>query len=704
MFVIAAALLGLIVLLATLQYKWLGRISDAERDRMKATLNTRASGFAGDFDSELTRAYLLFQIEPVQDGANAASHVAARYDRWQGTARYPRMIKDLYLLSGDAGEDAPVQRFNQGTRLLEPAEWPESMRELRGELQKRGDTAAPNERLIIRTIAAPVWEDIPALVVPMHFFTFSARGAPPPRARAAALVPRQAQDDPEQRPRVEDSQSAPQRGDRVGDPALSRGPQAHGPQALFKANFPAPKLSYTLLLLDREYMIGEMLPALAEQHFRRTGDGFDYQLAVVRSTGQGVVYHTAAGFSPRPDAVVDAAVDLFQVRTQDFGAIAAEVRRFAATFTAGIPPHAPPGTAARVLREQIIKPPVTGEGRPMSIFIQQNATLTGRAESLSAGSPAPVAPRWRLLVKHPSGSLERAVNAVRRRNLLISSSILAVLGASVGLLILSTRRAQELARQQMEFVAAVSHELRTPLAVIRSAGENLADGVVRDEEQIRKYGDLVRTEGRRLTEMVEQILEFAGIQSGQRGFALRPVAVAAMLRDIVESSRALIDAAGMQVEYDLPDGLPPVLGDEPALRRVFQNLVANAVKYGAPGGPASSERTGARVEGWIGLRARRVGREVHVTVADRGIGIAAAEQPRIFEPFYRTPDVVAAQTQGAGLGLSLVKRIVDAHAGRIMVRSAPGAGSEFTVVLPAAAEEPVGRAAVADAHGHGSHA
>jgi signal transduction histidine kinase len=429
------------------------------------------------------------------------------------------------------------------------------------------------------------------------------------------------------------------------------------------------------------------------------------------------VYHTAGGFSPGPGAVVDAAVDLFQVRTQDFGAIAAEVRRFVATFTPGIPPHAPPGTAARILREQIVKPPVSGDGRPMSILIQQNATLTGRAEGLSAGSPAAVAPRWRLLVKHPSGSLERAVNAVRRRNLLISSSILAVLGASVGLLILSTRRAQELARQQMEFVAAVSHELRTPLAVIRSAGENLADGVVRDEEQIRKYGDLVRTEGRRLTEMVEQILELAGIESGQRGFALRPVAVAAMLREIVESSRALIDAAGMQVEYDLPDGLPPVLGDEPALRRVFQNLVANAVKYGAPGGPASSERTGARVvgpipsergrgrvEGWIGLRARRVGREVHVTVADRGIGIAAAEQPHIFEPFYRTPDVVAAQIQGAGLGLSLVKRIVDAHAGRIMVRSAPGAGSEFTVALPAAAEEPVGRAAVADAHGHGSHA
>jgi len=479
----------------------------------------------------------------------------------------------------------------------------------------------------------------------------------------------------------------------------------------------APSLSYTLLLLDREYVIGEMLPLLAQQHFRKTGDAFDYEVAVVSNAGRGVVYHSAAGFSPKPDARADATVDLFQLRTQDFGAVAAEVRRFVTTFTASLPRPSVPGTSGGILREPIVLPEMpedaratgtraTGEPGQLSIIVQKDTTLTGRAGLPTATwrMTPPGAPGWRLLVKHPSGSLEVAVNAVRRRNLLISSSILAVLGASVGLLILSTRRAQELARQQMEFVAAVSHELRTPLAVIRSAGDNLADGVVRDDEQIRKYGDLVRNEGRRLTEMVEQILEFAGIQSGQRGFALRPVAIAPMLHEIVESSRALIDAAGMQVEYDLPDALPPVLGEEPALRRVFQNLIANAIKYGAGVGPVPSERRHGRVEGWIGLRARHVGREVHITVADRGIGIAAAEHPRIFEPFYRTPDVIAAQTQGAGLGLSLVKRIVEAHGGRVVLRSAPGAGSEFTVVLPAAAEEPVGRPAVSSAQGHGSHA
>jgi signal transduction histidine kinase len=325
---------------------------------------------------------------------------------------------------------------------------------------------------------------------------------------------------------------------------------------------------------------------------------------------------------------------------------------------------------------------------PMSIVVQQTAPGAGAATAAGAAAlttattrmQASVSPRWKLMVKHPSGSLEAAVASARRRNLLVSTTILAVLGASVGLLVLTTRRAQELARQQMEFVAAVSHELRTPLAVIRSAAENLADGVVKDDAQIRKYGDLVRNEGRRLTEMVEQILELAGIQSGQRGFALRPIGMRPLLHGVVGRSASLVEEAGIGVEFDLAEDLPPVLGDEPALERVFQNLVGNAIKYGASGK-------------WIGIGAKSLGREVQISVVDRGMGIAAAEQARIFEPFYRAADVVAAQIQGAGLGLSLVKRIVEAHGGRITVKSAPGAGSEFTVVLPAAIEA---RAATAD--------
>jgi signal transduction histidine kinase len=311
-------------------------------------------------------------------------------------------------------------------------------------------------------------------------------------------------------------------------------------------------------------------------------------------------------------------------------------------------------------------------------FVVQTAV-----SGVAHGNVAPA--HWRLLVKHPSGSLEQAVNAVRRRNLLVSSSILAILGLSVGFLVASTRRAHDLARQQLEFVATVSHELRTPLAVIRSAADNLADGVVNDEARIRQYGQLVRHEGIRLTDLVEQILEFAGLESGQRKMAAEPIDVGALLREVIATADGAARAAGVAIELTVADKLPAVAGDEPALRRVFQNLVGNAIKYGAR----------AR---WVGVTARpAAGSGVEITVADRGIGIAPADQDRIFNPFYRAADVVVAQIQGAGLGLSLVKRIVEAHDGRIHVRSAPGEGSSFVVILPVAhgdgAEGAVGEAA-----------
>lgn len=631
MLVVAVALLGLIALLATLQYKWVGRISDAERDRMRVSLNTRASGFAQDFDAELTRAYLLFQAD-FPDNESRESRLAIRYDRWQGTARYPRLIKEVYV----AGADSLLHRYDPSTHALVPVDWPSVLEPIRVQLVARPAAAPLPGALFFRTLPAAIWDSVPALLIPSPTF----------------LINRQ--------------------------PGNAEMHVASG-------------ISFTVLLMDRDYMTTELLPALAQQYFRRTGDGFDYRLAVVSTADRAVIYHSSGDFSPAPEARSDAAVDLFQVRMQDFGSIAAEVRRFTSTITTTM--GRPGAEALTTFREQIVLPPPnqapgTGASGQVAVIMKQDGPLNalGSAAAGSRLTGTPATPRWRLLVKHPSGSLEAAVNAARRRNLIVSSSILAVLGASMGLLVVSTRRAQQLARQQLEFVASVSHELRTPLAVIRSAGENLADGVVHEEEQVRKYGELVRTEGRRLTDMVEQILEFAGIESGQRGFALRPVALTAMLHDIVDSSRSLIDGAHIEVDYAIADRLPPVLGDEAALRRVFQNLVANAIKYGERGG-------------WIGIRASQAGQEVLVTIADRGIGIAPAEHARIFEPFYRAPDVIAAQIQGAGLGLSLVKRIVEAHGGRVLVESAPGSGSEFTVALPAASGEPAGRTALSEPHG-----
>ncbi len=428
---------------------------------------------------------------------------------------------------------------------------------------------------------------------------------------------------------------------------------------------------YSIVVLDADYMKKEMLPALAQLHFQGTGDGFDYQLAVVPSTaGEPPLYHSVREFAPAPDANVDAHVDFFQVRVKDFEPLVAEVTRFT-TFTA-IPPGAQGRHTQAFVRQSITAPQgnVAITSAPLSIVMQSGrrgesssatqqrigAMLSGAAASFGARAGQQPHGQWRLMVKHPSGSLEHAVNTARRRNLVISSSILGI--------------------QQLEFVATVSHELRTPLAVIRSAGDNLADGVVNDEARIRQYGELVRREGLRLTDLVEQILEFAGMQSGQRTLTPTPVAIGALLRDVATAEATA--AAGVDIELAIDDNLPAVAGDESALRRVFQNLVGNAIKYGAD----------AR---WIGIRATASGGSVDVSVSDRGIGIAAADQAKIFDPFYRAPAVVAAQIQGAGLGLSLVKRIVDAHAGRITLTSTPGQGSTFTVTLPVLGGDPAER-------------
>ena len=626
MFALAGGLLGLIVLLAALQYRWLGQISEAERRQMSATAQTSATGFAEDFDRELNRAYLLFQIGIAPGDGSVPAQLMARYDRWQATARYPRMIKDVYL-AATSGDTVTVKHLNTSTRFLEPADWP--------------DVLTPIRERIGKGPVASVWPDAPALVVASPFLfvgRLSDSGAPPHA---------------EQMTRTSD-------------------------------------LSFAVLLLDGAYIRNEVLPSLAQHHFQGAAGGFEYELAVVPTAGSGTLYQSVPEFTPRADAKTDASADLFHLRVQDFGPLAAEISRFA-FFTAATPGPNGAGGNRELTRTQTVfrhlGTPAQGTttvqgGGPVSIFIQQTgrsgvsatvsdrlyatATATGDGRAALAGSP-----HWRLLVKHPSGSLERAVGSVRRRNLLVSTGILGILGVSVAFLVVSTRRAHDLARRQLEFVATVSHELRTPLAVIRSAADNLADGVVDDEARVRQYGELVRREGLRLTDLVEQVLEFAGLQSG-RDSARRPVTIDAVLRDAAGAAQAAADAAGVRIELSIADALPAVSGDEAALRRVFLNLIANAVKYGAS----------AR---WVGVRASAARGHVDIAVTDRGIGIASSEQTKIFEPFYRTPDVVAAQIQGAGLGLSLVKRIVDAHGGTIAVTSAPGEGSTFTVTLPSIA-------------------
>jgi signal transduction histidine kinase len=286
---------------------------------------------------------------------------------------------------------------------------------------------------------------------------------------------------------------------------------------------------------------------------------------------------------------------------------------------------------------------------------------------LPGAPPLPHDGVWLLRAVHRDGSIEAHVAREHRRELLLSGAILALLAASVALLVATARRERRLAAQQTAFVAGVSHELRTPLAVIRSAGENLADGLVSEPDRIRRYGRLVAEQGRRLSYLVEQAIEFAALEA-------RADAAPQEVYDIAPLVDEIVRQAHPQVRPAIATKLPSLRGDPNATRQVITNLLENARKH-APDTPVT-----IRVEAieWRGRPA------VRLEVADRGRGVDSADLPHLFEPFYRGRHAQEGRISGSGLGLSIVKRLVERQHGVIGVRSAPGKGCTFTMCLPGA--------------------
>jgi signal transduction histidine kinase len=287
--------------------------------------------------------------------------------------------------------------------------------------------------------------------------------------------------------------------------------------------------------------------------------------------------------------------------------------------------------------------------------------------------------RWQLVIQSRAGSVAALVDRTRWRNLALSGLILMLLVATLGLLLRFSRKSQQLADLQMNFVAGVSHELRTPLTVIRTAAFNLRGKIADHRAQVERYGALIQDEAEKLTALVEQVLRFASTRAGRVVAERTSVDIENLIEESIRSREHLFDAAGLTIEKHLDPKLPPLLADEIALRHAVQNLIDNALKYGVDG------------NNWIGISASKAvdrGADViEIRVADRGPGIPVEEQSHIFDAFFRGRRAIEEQVHGTGLGLNLVKKIVEAHGGSIRVTSDSVNGTEFVMRIPAAPQE-----------------
>ena len=601
-------------------------MSDATRSQMLANLHTSLMSFRQDFGHEL--GAVAVEIRSIADSPEASDpkEMGEQFHRLQQTTAHPNLISHIYIWS-DPTHQQPL-RFDPASGQFERIAWPAEFDPMQQRL------------LEITTAHHP-----PA-------------GGPEARRgrRRSEFAPRRNFDGSQ---RQGAGRGTGMRGRMLemmmpwaidqSIPAVAYPIRRHTPLggAVSRAD-----VTWLIIQLNPSVLQKEIFPELTQKFFG-SASGMDYYVAVkaVGNDGERVIYSSTAGSDQERERTPDAALNLV-----------------GPPFGHGGPPQA--GME------------FFGPARPRADRTQQSDEQHMAAlERLPRFDPFHYAENqgmWQVTATHKSGSVEAAVGALRRRNLMASFGVLGVLAITMGLIVAASQRARRLARLQMDFVAGVSHELRTPLAVISSAAENIAHGVVEDKQQVVRYGNTIVKQSRQLTQLVEQVLLFAATQQPQRNLAYGRVAVSEVIDTALEGTSSEVAAAGFTVERRIESGLPAVNADFAALVRSLQNLITNAVKYGGANRwlriSAATVKGSGRVE------------EVKLTVEDKGIGIGKDDLKHIFEPFYRSPAVSESGIHGTGLGLPLARTIVEAMGGRLTASSEPGKGSAFSIHLPAAQE------------------
>lgn len=626
-----------LVLAGGLLYGWINRASVADREQQEEFLNAAMRSFRGEFIAPLLEIRATFRPMPRAATASALDdYLADFYSQWRSNDSNGPLVSSLSVATLDADSKLQYRRLDAASGKFRQEPWPPALEMFRPRMERIG-ARRTGRFFFLRMSGFPFAIDgeHPVIVVPLvepdgrgHRFDlrFQTRGAGGPGPEVPA--------------EREEHGSGPQ-------------PPGNGPlpeQAL-RPPFPGRLRGWCFLELNVNYLKQHVLPQLVERSFGGAGLA-GYRVAVLTGDPQKIVFSSEPGLTPSSFSSPDGDARLFAPYGEVGGLFRARGRRFSMSAmqddrrgdsVGGAPPDTP--------------------GAPLPAGVV-------RRHWREANS-------WTLVVKNKAGSIDAMVARTRRRNLALGFGVLLLLGVSMSSLVITTHRARELARREMEFVAGISHEFRTPLASIQSAGFNLSSGVVKKSSRVQEYGALVQNEARRLTDLIEQVMGYAGIQSGAKRYEPVPTDVTSMVERALDEYGPSFHDGGWQVERNVEENLPLVLAEAASVESAVKNLFANAVKYGGAGR-------------WLRVSATSVPnggqREVQITVEDHGPGIDPADLAHIFEPFYRGKGVLASTVPGAGLGLSIVKRHIEAQGGRVSVESAKGKGTRFTIHLPAVSE------------------
>jgi two-component system phosphate regulon sensor histidine kinase PhoR len=271
---------------------------------------------------------------------------------------------------------------------------------------------------------------------------------------------------------------------------------------------------------------------------------------------------------------------------------------------------------------------------------------------------------------------EIVVGSIRTRSFAVTSTPIRSGAKTTGavLVLHDITEIRRLERARRDFVANISHEFRTPLTAIQGFSETLLEGALEDQDNRRRFINIIHDHALRLGRLTDDLLRLAQIEAGQLPLEIQPVRVDEIIQGCLETTRAKASQSGLRLEVQSAPSLPEVGGDLRSLQGVLQELLDNAIRYSSPGG-------------LITVKTEVQDSAVVISVSDTGIGIPKVDQERIFERFYRADPARSRESGGTGLGLSIAKHLIEAHGGQIKVESEVNKGSTFSMFIPAAKPE-----------------